>query len=173
MFTIKAFEHKHLKIEDLLSISSNDSMHFAWYFEPDSKKFDSPESGLWVCSGSSTALGTKRDWYSSRLPFKARRDNILFITANNSTHFVWYKMEEALWVGRGSSDNLTKYKPVRCGLPKGVKVDHILHVASNDGMHFVFLKKGTYIGGTIQKLDKLRKSIRYDQYQLGYDLLKT
>ena len=160
-FTIVPFEGKALSINDLFSISSNDTMHFAWYLEPDSKKFDSAASYLWVCAGPSTALGAKRNWYPSVLPREARRDNLLFITSNNKAHFAWYQKGDALWVGKGSSDNLAKEKAVRCELPPNVKVGFILFMATDDKKHFAFLKNGTYLTGSSRKLEHVPPAI-YD-----------
>lgn len=170
-FTIVPFEGKVLSINDLFSISSNDTMHFAWYLEPDSKKFDSLSSGLWVCAGPSTALGAKRDWYPSVLPREAGRDNLLFITSNNKAHFAWYQKRDTLWVGKGSSDNLAKEKPVRCEIPPDVKVEHILFMSTDDKQHFAFLKNGTYLVGSSTKLAHSPQGV-YDLEELK-DVMKV
>ncbi len=170
-FTIIPFQGKTLSIKDLLCISSNDTLHFAWYLEPDSKKFDSADSGLWVCAGPSTALGAKRDWYPSVLPKEAHRDNLLFITSNNEAHYAWYHKGDALWVGKGSSDNLGKEKPVRCEIPPAIKVEHILFMSTDDKQHFAFLKNGTYLVGSSTKLAHSPQGV-YDLEELR-DVMKT
>lgn len=170
-FTIIPFQGKALSIKDLLCISSNDTLHFAWYLEPDSKKFDSAASGLWVCAGPSTALGAVRDWYPSVLPKGAHRDNLLFITSNNKAHYAWFHKGDALWVGKGSSDNLAKEKPVRCEIPPDVKVGFILFMSTDDKQHFAFLKNGTYLVGSSTKLAHSPQGV-YDLEELR-DVMKT
>ena len=76
-FGVQAFKKRPMRIKDLVSISSNDSMHFAWYIEPVPK--GDPDYFLWVCAGPSNALGTLRDWYRSSLPRGATPDNLLFM----------------------------------------------------------------------------------------------
>ena len=170
-FTIVPFEKKTLNVNDLFCISSNDTLHFAWYLEPDSKKFDSCASYLWVCAGPSTALGAKRNWYPSVLPREARRDNLLFITSNNKAHFAWYQKGDELWVGKGSSDNLAKEKAVRCSLPPDAKVGFILFMSTNDQHHFAFLKNGTYLVGSSEKLAHSPQGV-YDLEELK-DIMKV
>lgn len=170
-FTIQPFQGKALSINDLFCISSNDTLHFAWYLEPDSKKFDSAASGLWVCAGPSTALGTKRDWYPSVLPKGAHRDDLLFITSNNKAHYAWFHKGDALRVGKGSSDNLAKENVVRCEIPPDVKVEHILFMSTDDKQHFAFLKNGAYLVGSSNKLERNPKGV-YDLEELR-DVMKT
>ena len=158
-FTIKPFEGKPMTIEDLVSISSNDAMHFAWHIELTPK--GDPDYHLWVCTGPSVALGAKRDWYRSRLPRGANPENLRYITSNNNMHFAWFQKGTELWVGRGSSNDLDKHDTHHCILPPEVKIDHILYMASNDKLHFAFLKNGTFLTGSSNKLDHVRPDV-YD-----------
>lgn len=169
-FTIKPFEGRPLTIRDLVCISSNDALHFAWYIERIPK--GDPEYCLWVCAGSSTALGADRDWYRSQLPRGADPNNLLFITSNNKMHFAWFKKGTELWVGRGSSEDLDKHDIHRCLLPPAVKTDHILYMASTDKTHFAFLKNGTYLAGNSDKLDRVRTGGVYDLVEMK-DILKV
>ena len=163
-FGIQAFQGKPMRIGDLVSISSNDTMHFAWFIQRVPK--GDPEFFLWVCAGPSNAIGVTRDWYRSRLPSGASPSDLLFITSNNDMHFAWFKRGNELWVGRGSSDNLGKHDVKRSPLPSGVRVSDILFMASNDDMHFAFLKNGTYIAGASDNLDSMRRGVRYDLSRL-------
>ena len=163
-FGIQAFKHRPMTIKDLTSISSNDSMHFAWFIERVPK--GDPEYLLWACAGPSNALGATRDWYRSRLPQGATPGNLLFITSNNEMHFAWFRVGNELWVGRGSSDNLGKYDVRRSSLPSGISVGDILFMASNDQMHFAFLRNGTYIAGASNDLDSVRAGVPYDLSRL-------
>ena len=54
-FGIQAFKNRPTKIKDVISISSNDSMHFAWLIERVPK--GDPEYFLWVCAGPSNTIG--------------------------------------------------------------------------------------------------------------------
>lgn len=163
-FEINPFKGKPLKIQDLLSISSNDSMHFAWYLERIPK--GDPDYVLWVCAGPSDHLGAKRDWYASQLPRGADPENLLFITSNNALHFAWFKKREELWVGRGPSNHLGKKDVHRCLLPPDVKIEFILYLASNDNGHFAFLKNGTCLAGKSDHLEHARKRGVYDLEEL-------
>lgn len=150
-FSIQPFQGKGLTIKDLFCISSNDAMHFAWYFERIPK--GDPDHILWVCAGPSESLGAKRDWYRSVLPRGANPENLRFITSNNKAHFAWFKRGEELWVSKGSSDNLGKEAAVWCQLPPIVKISHILFMSTDDKQHFAFLKNGTYLTGSSRKLE--------------------
>ena len=163
-FDLKPFKGKPLKIQDLLSISSNDSLHFAWYLERIPK--GDPNYLLWVCAGPSNHLGAKHDWYPSQLPRGAHPENLLFITSNNDIHFAWFRKEEELWVGRGTSDNLGNKDVHHCLLPPDVKIEHILYLASNDKEHFAFLRNGAYLAGKSDRLGRVRKGGVYDLAEL-------
>lgn len=159
-FTIQPFQGKALTIKDLLCISSNDTMHFAWYLERIPK--GDPDHILWVCAGPSESLGARRDWYRSVLPRGANLEELRFITSNNKAHFAWYQKRDELWVGKGRSDNLAKEKAVRCELPPMVKISHILFMSTDDQQHFAFLKNGTYLTGNSNKLDRALTGGVYD-----------
>lgn len=169
-FTIQPFQGKALTIKDLLCISSNDTMHFAWYIERIPK--GDPEHILWVCAGPSESLGSKRDWYRSVLPRSASPENLRFITSNNKKHYAWFEKGSELWVGRGSSDNLGKENPVHCETPPEVRVEFILYMASDDKQHYAFLKNGTFLVGTSNKLEHSRGIAVYDLESLA-DLMKV
>lgn len=168
-FIIIPFERKALSINDLFCISSNDAMHFAWYFERIPK--GDPDHILWVCAGPSESLGAKRDWYRSVLPWGANLEDLRFITSNNKAHFAWYQKGDELWVGKGSSDNLAKEKAVRCEIPPDVKVEHILFMSTDDKQHFAFLKNGTYLVGSSTKLAHSPQGV-YDLEELK-DIMKV
>ncbi len=168
-FVIQPFKGRSIKIQDLASISSNDSLHFAWYIERIPK--GDPEYFLWVCAGPITALGAKRDWYLSQLPHGANPDNLLWITSNNKMHFAWFKKGPELWVGRGVSEDLDKHDIHRCQLPPDVAIDHILYMASNDKRHYAFLKNSTCLVGSSDKLDHTRPIAKYDLLEMK-DLVK-
>ncbi|MBK8493319.1 MAG: hypothetical protein IPL49_21175 [Saprospirales bacterium] len=165
-FEIKSFKGKPLKPQDLVSISSNDSLHFAWYWQ-DKGKCD-PQYALWVCQGHSSGniLGARRDWYESALPKGAHRDNLLFITSNNDLHCAWFRKGAELWVGRGPSECLYKTDVYHCLLPPDVSVEHILFMASNNKSHFAFLRNGTYLTGKGRKLERPRAGGSYDLAEL-------
>jgi hypothetical protein len=171
-FTIRPLEKKPMRVQDLFSISSNDAMHFAWYLEPDSKQFDSVLT-FRVCAGPSNALGAKRDWYQSFPPKGAHRENLLFITSNNSMHFAWFRKGYELWVGRGTSRNLGQHDVHRCLLPPDVKIEHILFMASTDKKHFAFLRNGTYLAGPSDQLERVDTGGHCDLVELVDDLFKT
>ncbi|HRD79199.1 MAG TPA: hypothetical protein PLL53_00470 [Saprospiraceae bacterium] len=168
-FTIQPFQGKALGIKDLLCISSNDTLHFAWYLEHIPK--GDPDLILWVCAGPSESLGARRDWYRSVLLRGANLEDLRFITSNNKAHFAWYQKGDALWVGKGSSDNLAKEKPVRCEIPPDVKVEHILFMSTDDKQHFAFLKNGTYLVGSSTKLARSPQGV-YDLEELK-DVMKV
>ncbi len=96
-------------MEDVLCISSNSDMHFAWY-----------KDGT-VSAGKSTNLANERSPYRFVLATGKTINDVICISSNDDMHFAWYKDGT---VSAGSSDNLASKRqpyPFRLGFNKNLK----------------------------------------------------
>ncbi len=170
-FTIKPFKGRPVKVQGLAGISSNSEFHFAWLVERVPK--GDPDFFLWACqSVYPWDLGSKRDWFPSRLPPGAGPDNLRFITSNDKYHYAWFQKGAELWMGKGPIENLGKNGLYRFLLPPDVMVEAILYMSTDNKQHYAFLKNGTYLTGSKDRLDLPRGGSIYDLATLK-DLLKV